>query len=179
MSLLYAQFLLSLSLLCANDFFLHVGSSITTQIFIAMAPTTQSSKKGPKFKYTEEQMISAIQAVRHGMKIRRACTKFSIPKSTLLDKLAGRTRMESRMGRDPYLKKEEEDAIVEWVKRSLQRGFPPHYHDILNTAQNFIKSDAGEPRKTPLVNGRPGKTWFNVCICNNLSSPNLCIARLS
>ena len=73
--------------------------------------------------------------------------------------------MERRMGRDPYLKKEEEDAIVEWVKRSLRRGFSPHYHDILNTAQNFIKSDAGEPRKTPFVDGRHGKTWFNVCIC--------------
>ena len=123
-----------------------------------MAPV----RKGPKLNYTEDQMSSAIRAIKNGMGVRQACQKFSVPKSTVLDKVKGRTPMKRKMGRDPYLKEEEETAIVNWIKRCLRRGFPPHYHDILNSAQNFILKDPNGVRKTPFVDGRPGKTWFSV-----------------
>ena len=121
-------------------------------------------RKVPKFKYSEDQMASAILAVRNGMGVRKACDKYGVPKSTVLDKMKGRTPMKRKMGRDPYLKESEEKAIVDWITRSLRRGFPPHYHDLLNSAQNFILKDPNGVRPTPFPNGRPGKTWFSVSI---------------
>ena len=95
-----------------------------------MAPV----RKGPKLNYTEDQISLVIRAIKNGMGMRQACQKFSVPKSTVLDKVKGRTPMKRKMGRDPYLKEEEEMAIVNWIKRCLRRGFPPHYHVILNSA---------------------------------------------
>ena len=128
--------------------------------FTNMPP--KSIKKEPKFKYSEDQMALAIQVINNCMGVRKACEKYDVLKSTVLDKLKSRTPMKRKMGHDPYLKECKENAIVGWIKRSLRRGFAPYYHDILNTAQNFILKDHDGVRTTPFADGRPGKTWFSV-----------------
>ena len=66
-----------------------------------------------KPSYTEEQMLAAVSAVRGGMSKTKAAAEFKVPKTTLLNKLAGRTPLVRKMGRDTYLSQEEECQIVE------------------------------------------------------------------
>ena len=49
----------------------------------------KSIKKGPKFKYSEDQMALAIQVINNCMGVRKACEKYDVLKSTVLDKLKG------------------------------------------------------------------------------------------
>ena len=69
----------------------------------------------PKFDYIEVQMMHALEAVEGGMSTRPASIKYNVPQTTLLDKLAGRTPKEPKMGRDPFLSEVEEHTIVAWV----------------------------------------------------------------
>ena len=70
-------------------------------------------KKRIFITYSKEQLYSAIRAVEGQVLSKaEACRKYKIPKTTLLDKLAGRTPKEwSVMGHPPYLEKK--DDIVQ------------------------------------------------------------------
>lgn len=66
------------------------------------------------FKYTEEQLQNAVEAVKSGgMSLRKAACQYNIPRGTLFDKVKGRTPLKRKFGRDPYLTESEEKAIVE------------------------------------------------------------------
>ena len=66
----------------------------------------------PRFKYKEEAMLKAVEAVGNGMPKRTAAKKFYVPCSTLADKVAGRTQLGRRMGKVPYLTAKEEEELV-------------------------------------------------------------------
>ena len=69
-----------------------------------------------RLAYTEVQIISAIRAVEeNGMAKAEAARTFNVPKTTLLDKLVGRTPRGRKMGHPPYLTCEEEQDIVQLV----------------------------------------------------------------
>ena len=119
-----------------------------------MAPR---NKKLERFKYSEEQMLKAVAAVRNGISQREASKRFDVPRGTLFDKLNGRTQMKRKIGPDPYLSQTEEQQIVDWIHRCGRRGLPPHVNDVLNTVKNIVKTTQ---RKTPFTNGRPGRFWF-------------------
>ena len=103
-------------------------------------------------------MIHALEAVEGGMSKRAASIKYNVPRTTLIDKIAGRTPRTRKMGRDPYLSEVEEHAIVSWATRCNKRGLPPNKDDILNTVQNMMNETPD--RQTPFVNNRPGRHWF-------------------
>ena len=68
----------------------------------------------PKFAYSEEQMEKAIRAVSvENMSKRKAAEYFNVPRSTLSDKILGKTPMTRRKGPNPYISKKEEAEIVE------------------------------------------------------------------
>ena len=67
----------------------------------------------PKFAYKEEDMEKAIAAVEGGMSKRCASKTFGVPRTTLMDKLVGRTPRERRIGHLPYLTRLEEDDLVQ------------------------------------------------------------------
>lgn len=74
-------------------------------------------KRGKLFKYTEKQMedaISACTSENNPMSKNEAAKKFQVPRSTLQDKLAGRSQLGRKMGKDLYLSSEEEQDIVEY-----------------------------------------------------------------
>jgi len=73
-------------------------------------------KKKPKFRYDDNQMVDAIAAVTNGDMSKKAAAKqFGVPRSTLQDKIAGRTPINRKMGKDPFLSAVQESEIVEWV----------------------------------------------------------------
>ena len=74
------------------------------------------SKKRPKFQYSEEAMRNAITAVEEGRMSKRAASiTYNVPRTTLLDKLTGRTPKERRMGPLPFLTQQEDNDLVQWV----------------------------------------------------------------
>lgn len=60
-------------------------------------------KKKPKFAYSHEDLLQAVQAVQNGESVNGASKKFNIPQSTLAYKVSGRTPMERRQGPTPIL----------------------------------------------------------------------------
>ena len=62
--------------------------------------------------YSEEAMKAAVRAVQNGMGKKTAAKRFSVPRSTIADKISGRYREGKRIGRDPYLSENEELEIV-------------------------------------------------------------------
>ena len=76
-----------------------------------MAPV----KRKRKFKglYSKDALEKALSAVDKGTKVNDAAKQFNIPKSTLHDKVKGKTPRDCRMGRKTYLTNDEELLIVQ------------------------------------------------------------------
>jgi len=70
------------------------------------------AKKNVRLQYTEASLKDALLSIKNGMAIRRAAKDFGVPRATLFDKVKGRTMIERKIGRDPYLTKAEENDIV-------------------------------------------------------------------
>lgn len=66
-----------------------------------------------RFQYEEKSMEDAINAVHDGMSKRAAAAKYGIPRTTLNDKIAGKTPEGRKIGKDPVLTSEEEQSLVE------------------------------------------------------------------
>nr|CAI5826180.1 unnamed protein product [Callosobruchus analis] len=111
--------------------------------------------KRPIHQYKEEQLTSAMAAIRNGMKIREASRVFGVPRGSLQDRLHARVReMPRRMGPHSVFTREEETALKDWCIASAHCGFPLKPDDLINTVQNIISEDN---RPNPFTNNRPGK----------------------
>ena len=74
-------------------------------------------------KYDEDNMRLAIRAVQFGgWSKSKAAKTYSVPRTTLNDKLSGKNSLGMKVGRDTYLKTIEETAIVSWNSRVEIRG---------------------------------------------------------
>ena len=72
-------------------------------------------KRLRNYAYTDEQMLAACRAVKEGGMAKTTAAKiFNVPKTTLLDRLEGRT-LSSKLGKSPYLSPEEEKKLVQLV----------------------------------------------------------------
>ena len=71
-----------------------------------------SRKNNYKSKYTEAQLLAALQVVDDGnMSIRKAAKRYGVPFTTIRDRVAGKTT--SKVGRPPVLTEDEEAKISE------------------------------------------------------------------
>nr|CAI5826805.1 unnamed protein product [Callosobruchus analis] len=95
--------------------------------------------KSPIHQYKEEQLTSAMAAIRNGMKIREASRVFGVPRGTLQDHLHARVpEMPRRMGPDSVLTREEETAFKDWCIALAHCGFPLKPDDLINTTKSGI-----------------------------------------
>nr|CAI5843653.1 unnamed protein product [Callosobruchus analis] len=113
--------------------------------------------KRPIHQYKEEQLTSAMAAIRNGMKIREASRVFGVPRGTLQDRLHARV---------PEMPKtaEEETAFKDWCIALAHCGFPLKPDDLINTVHNIISEDK---RPNPFINNRPGKKWYQSFLRRN------------
>jgi hypothetical protein len=67
-----------------------------------LIPHLLVQQRPPVYKdYDDDRMLRAYEAVRDGrLSIRRAAEQFSVPKSTLADKVSGRVRVVCHSGPD-------------------------------------------------------------------------------
>lgn len=119
----------------------------------------------PKFLYSEEAMKNAMHAVdTKNMSCHKASVKFGVPRSTLENKVKGKTPRERKMGPSSVLTAEEEDTLVKWILSIAKAGFPLIKEDLLCTVQKIIQMSN---RETPFTNNKPGRKWFKLFLARH------------
>ncbi len=72
-------------------------------------------KKKPKFGYSHDDLLKAMDAVKQGETVNSASIRFQIPQSTLAYKVSGKTPIERKMGPRPVLGEECETQVLTQV----------------------------------------------------------------
>ena len=75
-----------------------------------------------------------------------------VPRTTLRDKLAGRSPEERQMGPNSVLTKAEETTLATFCIKLLKCGFPIIREDLFDIVQNIVREDG---RKNPFIDDRP------------------------
>ncbi|KAL5471620.1 hypothetical protein EMCRGX_G029757 [Ephydatia muelleri] len=126
----------------------------TRQPFLAAVVVKRSVMERELLKYSAESMDAALKEVREGRMTCFAASKtFSVPRSTLRDKLSGRSPEGRQMGPNPVLTRAEEASLTTFCIKLLKCGFPINRDDLLDIVQKVVKEDK---RKTPFTDDRPG-----------------------
>jgi hypothetical protein len=111
-------------------------------------------RKRKNGNWKDDDLQGAIAAVDNGMNIKRAATKFGIPRSSLEDWLYGRTRSRRR-GKEGTLTAEEERLIMDWICRHRDLGWP-----LTNLDLRLKVCEITQTKPTLFKNGIPGTGWL-------------------
>ena len=88
--------------------------------------------------WTGNEAEEAVNACLRGMSIRRAAEFYGIPKSTICDKLNGRTPMARNKGPPTKLSTELENRIEHWIKHMARIGYGQSRTDILDKVEELL-----------------------------------------
>ena len=91
-------------------------------------------------EWNYDKMDKAMEAVKDGMSIRRAAEEFNLPKSTLGDRISGRTLHGAKSGRPKYLTDEEEDILVKFLLKCAAIGYPRSRNEVIAMVQRLCDS---------------------------------------
>lgn len=117
-------------------------------------------KKYLRFKYTEEDLIKAIDEINNGsVSLNKASLKYGIPKSTLHNKITNKVPFERKMGPSTVLSPAVEERLESWILAKAKLGFPMHPSNVMDAVQNILK-DGSRPNK--FTDDRPGKKWLKL-----------------
>ena len=115
-------------------------------------PTVVLSRPSKRKQWTEEQMLSAIEAVRKGMAANKAAMLHGIPRSTLKDRLSGRVRHGTKPGPHPYLQPSEEKELVEYLRTAARIGYGKTRREVKSIAEN-VAIEKGMLKAARISNG--------------------------
>jgi len=101
---------------------------------------------------TEARILLALQAIekREFSSIRRAAAVFNIPRTTLRDRISGRTFRRDTMPNSKKMTPTEEEALLQYLLDLDTRGQPCRISDVEDMANLLLKERNG---------GRVGKLW--------------------
>ena len=106
---------------------------------IHLAPT--QVQRGAYKGWTDSQMEQALQAVvSGGSSVRRAALDYNVPKSSLGDRVSGRTVPGSKSGPLPYLNTMEEAEVVQFLSRCASIGYGKSRKEVLSLVQSVLDS---------------------------------------
>lgn len=117
------------------------------------APAVLQSPKRPKKRklWSDESMVAALQAVKRGETVLRAAQTYSIPRSTLQDRVSGRVARGVKPGPRPYLAPAEKKELIVDVAKA---GYGKTQKEIKAIAENVAK-EKGIIRSKKVTDG-----WF-------------------
>lgn len=101
-----------------------------------LSPTNRPKKLR---KWSDESMKNAIAAVRTGVGVNQAARNFSVPASTLKDRISGRVEHGKNFGPVPYLSSEEEAELVEFLTQCAAMGFGKTKREVVNIVERALK----------------------------------------
>ena len=95
----------------------------------------------------EANILLAIQAIKRDPKlsIRAAAKLYNIPRTTLMDRRAGRTVRHDTRSKSIILKKDKEEAIVSYVIELSTRIFPPRIRGVEEIANILLRVRGAPP----------------------------------
>lgn len=100
--------------------------------------------------YSPTKLEAAVNMVENGsMSKRKASLIYGVPRSTLIDKLSGRTELGVNPGRKTVLSSAEEATLVEYCKLMASTGYPLRRHELLSEVKKVLDHDG---RTTPFKN---------------------------
>ncbi|XP_069108119.1 uncharacterized protein [Argopecten irradians] len=112
---------------------------------------------GKRVQYDREDMMKAVDAVTSKtMSLRKAAQHFSIPKSTLSDRVNERYGSDPRLGRPPALPDAIEDKIVNTVKAAAKQGMGISRRQLLARTGDLCR----KYKVTPFKNVTPSNQWW-------------------
>ncbi|KAJ8965660.1 hypothetical protein NQ314_003977 [Rhamnusium bicolor] len=91
------------------------------------------------------------------MPFKTASKKYGIPRSTLQDKVKGRTQIEKKSGPETVLTKDEEQLLVNSLFHIASCGFPGTKDQLLDNVELLVKN---LERPNKFTDGRPGLKWY-------------------
>ncbi|XP_055698570.1 uncharacterized protein LOC129799015 isoform X1 [Phlebotomus papatasi] len=106
--------------------------------------------------YEQDDMEKALEAFRKGNSLRQSARKFGVPRTTLRDKIIGRSQ--GSVGHPLALSRKHEDLLVKWVLEMADSGHPITKDQLLDTIQMLCTTMNIKNRFT---DGRPGRAWYN------------------
>ena len=114
------------------------------------------SKRPKKLKmWSDDNMRNAIEAVRSGdMTANRAASVFEVPPTTLKDRLSGRVRHGTNPGPKPYLTKQEEDELAEFLIKASTMGYGKSKREVLSIVKRTLE------KKGSNVDDFIGEGWW-------------------
>ena len=100
-------------------------------------------------------MAKALDAVASGkMGVRRAAIEFTVPCTSLKDRVTGRVLDGCNMGPKRYLTYEEESELVEFIIKCSMMGYGKARQDMMKLVDNYLaKKDDLKRRSNKLSNG--------------------------
>ena len=84
-----------------------------------VASPTVTNRPSKRKQWTNQQMLAAIEAVENGCGVNQAAKEHGVPKSTLKDRLSGRVVHGTNPGPRPYLNKQEEDELADYLVQTI------------------------------------------------------------
>jgi hypothetical protein len=117
------------------------------------------TKRGKTLNYDQAALEQAVQEVRAGrMSVRLAAESFSVPKSTIGDRLSGKYSMNVNHGRPPALPRNVEEVIVKSLKMAAKQGMGLSRKQIMRRTNVLCQR---MNVRHSYKNFKAGKDWFN------------------
>ena len=99
------------------------------------------NERGVYKQWSEEQMKKAVDAVIISkLSVRRAAMQFNVPKSTLGDRISGRTQPGSVSGPTRYLTPSEESELARFLSRCCQIGYARSKLEVIALVRRILDS---------------------------------------
>ena len=104
--------------------------------------------------WSEEDLKLAAEAVRNGQTIRRAAQEFSVPKSTLYDRVSGRVEFGAKSGPPRYLSDREEKELTNFLIGCARIGYARSRKQVLALVSSIIAKKKGKnPEEVTVTTG--------------------------
>lgn len=122
-----------------------------------MARNPKRKKEPPS--YNKDMLKFAVEEVKSGrVSLKRASKMYSIPRTTLRDRINGRRGVKSAGGGRPFaLSQEDELRLANSLKIMDKWGFGLSRKEVMELVQDFVTKNK---IKTPFKNNKPGPDWF-------------------
>ena len=114
-------------------------------------------------------MANAVEAVRRGESVRRAAELYSVPRSTLSDKVLCQVPLKARSGPPSYLSREEEEELTSFLLEMAKIGYAHTRKQVISLVQQIVE---GKGISTVVSSG-----WWERYVCEATSSDSATCGR--
>ena len=103
--------------------------------------------------WSDQAMLGALQAVREGtLGVNRAALEFSVPPTTLKDRLSGKVTHGTNSGAQPYLSRTEEEELVDFLIKCSKLGYGKTRKEVLVLVESIVRKK-GKVLDKPISSG--------------------------